>query len=77
MSDGGENIEIVRTITVLAHTLNMSVVAEGVETVEQMEILKQLGCEYGQGYLFSPPLTAEAAELLIVNRNVGVNKLSV
>ena len=77
MSDGGENIEIVRTITVLAHTLNMRVVAEGVETVEQMEILKQLGCEYGQGYLFSPPLTAEAAELLILNRNVGVNKLSV
>jgi EAL domain-containing protein (putative c-di-GMP-specific phosphodiesterase class I) len=77
MSDGGENIEIVRTITVLAHTLNMRVVAEGVETVEQMEILKQLGCEYGQGYLFSPPLTAEAAELLILNRNIGVNKLSV
>jgi EAL domain-containing protein (putative c-di-GMP-specific phosphodiesterase class I) len=55
----------------------MRVVAEGVETVEQMEILKQLGCEYGQGYLFSPPLTAEAAELLILNRNIGVNKLSV
>lgn len=73
MSDGGENIEIVRTITMLAHTLNMSVVAEGVETVEQMEILKQLGCEYGQGYLFSRPLTAEAAELIILNRHLGMN----
>jgi EAL domain-containing protein (putative c-di-GMP-specific phosphodiesterase class I) len=77
MSDGGENIEIVRTITMLAHTLNMSVVAEGVETVEQMEILKQLGCEYGQGYLFSRPLTAEAAELIILNRHLGMNHLPV
>ena len=65
MSDGGENIEIVRTITMLAHTLNMSVVAEGVETLQQAEILKQLGCEFGQGYLFSRPLTAADAEMAI------------
>lgn len=67
MSDGGENIEIVRTITMLAHTLNMSVVAEGVETEQQVEILKKLGCEFGQGYLFSHPLTASAAEQAITN----------
>jgi diguanylate cyclase (GGDEF)-like protein len=67
MTDGGENIEIVRTITMLAHTLNMSVVAEGVETEQQMEILKKLGCEFGQGYLFSRPLPAIAAELAIAN----------
>jgi diguanylate cyclase (GGDEF)-like protein len=65
MSEGGENIEIVRTITLLAHTLNMSVVAEGVETVEQADILKKLGCEFGQGYLFSRPLPAAAAEEVI------------
>ncbi|OYQ62306.1 hypothetical protein B9G53_22815 [Pseudanabaena sp. SR411] len=67
MTDGGENIEIVRTITMLAHTLNMSVVAEGVETQQQVEILKKLGCEFGQGYLFSRPLTAIAAEQVIAN----------
>lgn len=67
MSDGGENIEIVRTITMLAHTLNMSVVAEGVETQQQVEILQKLGCEYGQGFLFARPLPAAAAEQWICN----------
>lgn len=67
MTDGGENIEIVRTIVMLAHTLNMSVVAEGVETEQQVEILKKLGCEFGQGYLFSRPLPAIAAEQAIAN----------
>ena len=67
MTEGGENIEIVRTITMLAHTLNMSVVAEGVETQQQVEILKKLGCEFGQGYLFSRPLTAQAAEQVVAN----------
>ncbi len=65
MTDGGENIEIVRTITMLAHTLKMSVVAEGVETEQQVEILKKLGCEFGQGFLFSRPLPAPAAEQVI------------
>ncbi|PZU93535.1 MAG: diguanylate cyclase [Pseudanabaena sp.] len=67
MTEGGENIEIVRTITMLAHTLNMSVVAEGVETRQQAEILKQMGCEFGQGYLFSRPLPANDAEQAIAD----------
>ncbi len=75
MSDGGENIEIVRTITVLAHTLNMSVVAEGVETQQQADILKQLGCEFGQGYLFSRPLTAADAELAI-SKSINLSQVS-
>lgn len=62
MAEGNEHIEIVRTITMLAHTLNMSVVAEGVETQHQVDVLKRFGCEYGQGYLFSHPLGAIAAE---------------
>ena len=65
MTEGNEHIEIVRTITMLAHTLNMSVVAEGVETQHQVDILKSLGCEFGQGYLFSHPLSAIAAEQAI------------
>ena len=47
---------IVRTISTLARNLGMEVIAEGVETEEQFEQLRLLGCEYGQGYLFSPPV---------------------
>jgi diguanylate cyclase (GGDEF)-like protein/PAS domain S-box-containing protein len=65
MSSGGQNLEIIRTIILLAHTLNMSVVAEGVETHEQMSTLRQLGCEYAQGYFFSRPIIAADAEQLI------------
>ena len=72
MTEGGENIEIVRTITMLAHTLNMSVVAEGVETEHQVEILKKIGCEFGQGYLFSRPLPALAAEQMIANSKKAI-----
>ena len=45
-----------RTIATLARNLGMEVIAEGVETEEQFEQLRMLGCEYGQGYLFSPPV---------------------
>jgi diguanylate cyclase (GGDEF)-like protein len=55
----GENSEIVEAITVLAHKLGMDVVAEGVETPEQLEKLRAIGCEQAQGYLFSPPVPAE------------------
>ncbi|HEX5110910.1 MAG TPA: EAL domain-containing protein [Vicinamibacterales bacterium] len=48
--------EIVRAIVGLAHNLGLDVIAEGVETVEQLEELRALGCEFGQGYLFSKPV---------------------
>lgn len=51
-----EDREIVRAIITLAHSLRLKTVAEGIETREQLEILKQLGCELGQGYLYSRPL---------------------
>jgi EAL domain-containing protein (putative c-di-GMP-specific phosphodiesterase class I) len=43
----------------------MDVVAEGIETVEQYHLLRQLGCRFGQGYLFARPLTAEAVSRLL------------
>jgi diguanylate cyclase (GGDEF)-like protein/PAS domain S-box-containing protein len=62
MAENNENAEIVRTISGLAQNLGMDVVAEGVETSEQLEILRGLGCKYGQGYFFSSPIDALDAE---------------
>jgi len=53
--------EIIRTIVALAQILGMQVVAEGVEVSDQAAILKELGCEFGQGFLFSPALDAASA----------------
>jgi EAL domain-containing protein (putative c-di-GMP-specific phosphodiesterase class I) len=53
---------IVRGIVALAHNLEMHVVAEGIEHPEQLALLRSIGCEYGQGYLFAPPLDAEEIE---------------
>lgn len=60
-----ENAAIVRTIVSLAHNLGMNVIAEGVETKEQLAQLRALGCEYAQGDFFSRPLDGEAATALI------------
>lgn len=51
-----ERLEIVKAIINLGQTLNLDVVAEGIETEPQLKLLKQLQCRYGQGYLFSRPL---------------------
>ncbi|OCQ95976.1 diguanylate cyclase [Oscillatoriales cyanobacterium USR001] len=61
----GENMAIVRTIVMLAHALGMDVIAEGVETAEQLALLRSLGCEYGQGYFFARPLPSDRATALI------------
>jgi diguanylate cyclase (GGDEF)-like protein/PAS domain S-box-containing protein len=51
-----KDFEIAKTIINLAHSLDLAVVAEGIETSQQLEIFQQLGCDFGQGYLFSRPL---------------------
>ncbi|WP_286239386.1 putative bifunctional diguanylate cyclase/phosphodiesterase [Neptuniibacter halophilus] len=56
---------IMETIIKMAHSLDILVVAEGLETPLQLEILQQLGCDKGQGYLFSRPLAPEAAAALL------------
>ncbi|GIL38895.1 putative bifunctional diguanylate cyclase/phosphodiesterase [Roseiterribacter gracilis] len=65
MSASEQGMEIARTIVMLARNLRMSVVAEGVETEAQRNTLLSLGCEYGQGYYFARPLSAEAARDLV------------
>jgi predicted signal transduction protein with EAL and GGDEF domain len=68
MLNNTESQEIVKTILNLASNLNMQVVAEGVETAEQVRLLKSLGCEFAQGYFFSKPLDAtEVARTLMTS----------
>jgi EAL domain-containing protein (putative c-di-GMP-specific phosphodiesterase class I) len=65
MGEGKENSEIVYTIIKLAQNLKMKVIAEGIETDEQLAQLHLLNCEYGQGYFFSKPLEAEKIKIFI------------
>jgi EAL domain-containing protein (putative c-di-GMP-specific phosphodiesterase class I) len=60
-----ESTAIVRAIISLAEALSLSVTAEGIETHDQLRILREMGCNIGQGYLFSHPLPPEDAEKLI------------
>ena len=58
-------MEIIRTITMLAHNLKLDVIAEGVETAEQHAQLSALGCQYAQGFYFSRPVDSNDASNLI------------
>ncbi|MEH1815827.1 MAG: EAL domain-containing protein [Nostoc sp.] len=61
-----KNLEIIEIIVALAHKLGVDVLAEGVETKEQLLLLRKLNCQYGQGHFFSVPLNNSAAEALIM-----------
>jgi EAL domain-containing protein (putative c-di-GMP-specific phosphodiesterase class I) len=65
MTEGEQPLQIVRTIIELARVLGMDVVAEGIETLEQFRLLREMKCRYGQGYLFARPLTAAAVTQLL------------
>jgi EAL domain-containing protein (putative c-di-GMP-specific phosphodiesterase class I) len=67
-SGGNEESMIVRTIMPLAHNLGLEVVAEGVETNEQVALLRELRCKYAQGFFFSRPTTAEEAQMLLLTK---------
>ncbi len=56
---GNASRTIAETIIVMAHKLGLKVIAEGIETAEQRDWLQEVGCDYGQGYLISPPLPPE------------------
>lgn len=60
---------ICRTLIDLSHGLNMTTVAEGIENQQQLDILRDLGCNFGQGYLFSPPVSLEDAIALMLSEN--------
>lgn len=66
-----KHADILRAIVSLARCLDMTLVAEGIETPEQLRRLRDMGCALGQGYLLSRPLTAESFAALWRERNRG------
>jgi predicted signal transduction protein with EAL and GGDEF domain len=64
LHDKPQNVEIVRAVVMLAQSLGLEVIAEGIETVDQLDLLRRLGVRDGQGYLLSRPLRAEQVPAL-------------
>ncbi|MFP4213395.1 MAG: putative bifunctional diguanylate cyclase/phosphodiesterase [Desulfohalobiaceae bacterium] len=71
MQGQDQNYELVRTIVSLARNLNKQVVAEGIETVEHVQLLQGLSCDLGQGFYFAKPLEAQAAQDLLLRQAAG------
>ena len=63
LSHSRDNLVLCEAMIVMAHKLGIKVIAEGIETQEQLEILQDAGCDYGQGYILSKPLSPKAFEL--------------
>ena len=59
LSANSTNLALCEAIILMAHKLGMRVIAEGIETTEQRDLLLQIGCDYGQGYLYSKPVPAQ------------------
>jgi len=66
---GNRNYQVVNTIIALSNQLELAVIAEGIETTQQLEWLQQLGCQFGQGYLFSKPLPAAEIESIYLTKS--------
>ncbi|HUH48516.1 MAG TPA: EAL domain-containing protein, partial [Mycoplana sp.] len=71
MSASADAFRIVRATVGLAHSLGMQVVAEGIETEEQLEILQGMNCDFGQGFLISAPLARDALPTYLAARPVA------
>jgi len=65
MCDHEESYKIVHIIATLADTLGMKIVAEGIENPEQIDKLRKIGCQYGQGFLFSRPVSPPEARKIL------------
>jgi diguanylate cyclase (GGDEF)-like protein/PAS domain S-box-containing protein len=75
INGNGENIEIIKAILNLAGDLNMAVIAEGIETEGQYELLKELNCQYGQGFFIAKPMDHKAIETLLESKFLEVDKI--
>lgn len=73
LAPGSTDLALSEAIIVMAHKLGMRVIAEGIETAEQRELLVEAGCDFGQGFLISKPLSSEEFEQLLQGRlNAGI-----
>jgi EAL domain-containing protein (putative c-di-GMP-specific phosphodiesterase class I) len=68
VGENGENSEVLQTIISLAKNLKMRVIAEGIETQSQLNLLRYLGCDYGQGFLIAKPQPKQEAERMLYQR---------
>ena len=68
LATGSTDLALYEAIIVMAHKLSMKVIAEGIETAEQCDLLVAAGCDFGQGYFFSRPVSSEEFEKLLQNR---------
>ncbi len=66
---GSSDMALCEAIIVMAHKLGMKVIAEGIETQAQLDLLIEAGCDYGQGYLFSKPLPGDEFEQMLLQQN--------
>ena len=71
-----QELSLCEAIIVMAHQLGLKVIAEGIETPLQYQLLTEAGCDYGQGYLFSKPLNKNDFMTLITNKRVMLSKLT-
>lgn len=74
MTDGKSNHCIVKSIIDLAHTLGLDVVAEGIETEQVEQALREMGCDYGQGFYFSRPIAVELLRLMLNENSKAVEE---
>ena len=77
MENSPENREIIRTIVVLAQSLRLDIIAEGIESGAQASQLQQLGCQFGQGYYFAKPLDQTATDKLLNELQTTESKIVV
>jgi diguanylate cyclase (GGDEF)-like protein len=77
LDSASSNPEIAQTVVTLAHELGMAAVAEGVETESQLRQLRDLGCEFGQGFLLSVPLTSALVTEMLTEIHDGKNPFEV
>jgi EAL domain-containing protein (putative c-di-GMP-specific phosphodiesterase class I) len=75
LHDGAQDAAIVRAIIAMAHSLELNVVAEGVEEDSQLELLREWGCDDVQGYLISRPVNADDFTELLVRAQPTLNLL--
>ncbi len=73
MLENASSAELIRTIVALAKNMKLCIVAEGIESHEQLRALQELGCDYGQGYLFSRPLPMPQARIMVDTRPWRLN----